>query len=134
MENVELNIGNTKQPLYGGIQPDTIYYLALDDDLDVDDRVIWYGQEIKDQNTEEVYEACVEALEWKNHTIPIKKDMMHLRGSYYRTWTPYPLVVMTGFSIVLTLVNASYPFWMSTFGSEQNETIWVSSPVFHPPS
>ena len=62
MESVESNIGNTKQPLYDGIRPYKIYYSEFYDDLDVDDVVLPYGQDLKDQNTEEVDEAYVEAM------------------------------------------------------------------------
>ena len=52
MDIVESNFGITKQSLYDGICPDKNYHLAFDDDPDVYDVVIPYGQAIKDQNTE----------------------------------------------------------------------------------
>ena len=61
-ESIKSNIGNIKQPLYDGIQPNNIYYLAFDEDPDVDNVVIPYGQEIKYQNREEFDEAYVDAL------------------------------------------------------------------------
>lgn len=39
------------------------------------------------------------------------------------TWRSHPLVVMTRFSISLTLVDAPSNFWIATLGSDQNGTI-----------
>ena len=63
MEILESNIGNIKQPLYDGIQPYNIYYLAFDDYIDIDDMVLPYGQDIKDHKTDEVNKEYVESLE-----------------------------------------------------------------------
>ena len=49
--------------------------------------------------------------------------------SVHNTLMLHLLVVITGFSMILTVVNASYPFWMYTLGSEQNETVSYSRPV-----
>ena len=49
MERVDSNIGNTKQPLYDGIQTENIYYLMFEDDPNDDDVFLPYGQEIIDQ-------------------------------------------------------------------------------------
>ena len=62
-ESIKSNIGNIKQPLYDGIQPNNIYYLAFDDYIDIDDMVLPYGQDIKDHKTDEVNKEYVESLE-----------------------------------------------------------------------
>ena len=50
MECAESNNGNTKQPLYDGIQMNKIYYYVFDDYQYVDGAALQYGQEINDQN------------------------------------------------------------------------------------
>ena len=50
MESVESKFCNIKQPLYEGIRLDNIFYLEFDDNPDVNNMVLPYGQEIKDQN------------------------------------------------------------------------------------
>ena len=63
MESIKSNIGNIKQPLYDGIQADNIYYSDFDDDPDINDMVLPYGQEINDQKIEEVSESYAEAMD-----------------------------------------------------------------------
>ena len=52
----------------------------FDDDPDVDDVVLPHGQDIKDQNTEEVDDAYVEALEEYigNYTVVPEKDYISI--------------------------------------------------------
>ena len=76
MECAESNNGNTKQPLYDGIQMNKIYYYVFDDYQYVDGAALQYGQEINDQNTEVFYEAYVEDLDKYigNHVMEPSKD------------------------------------------------------------
>jgi hypothetical protein len=62
-DSVESKIGNYKQPLFNIHIPKGIYYNAFGDDMDADDNVLPYGDELVDQKTSEVNEAYLEALD-----------------------------------------------------------------------
>ena len=49
MERVEGKIGNYKQPLFDGMEPDTLYYNDFGDTGDAEDSVLPYGGYIQDQ-------------------------------------------------------------------------------------
>lgn len=61
--NVEERIGNHRQAAYDGNNPGHIYYTAFQDDVDLEDNVLPYGDEIIDANEMEVSEAYQEALD-----------------------------------------------------------------------
>ena len=62
MERVEAKIGNAKQPLFDGSDPDRVYYSAFGDTNNADVNILTYGEEIQYQKEFEVKEACIEAL------------------------------------------------------------------------
>ena len=45
MERVEAKIGNAKQPLFDGMEPDRVYYSAFGDTDNTDENVLPYGEE-----------------------------------------------------------------------------------------
>ena len=46
MMTVESKMGNSKRALFDGTKPDAIHLSAFDDERDVDDNVLLYGEEI----------------------------------------------------------------------------------------
>ena len=46
MMNVESKMGNSKRALFDGTKSDAIHLSAFDDERDVDDNVLLYGEEI----------------------------------------------------------------------------------------
>jgi hypothetical protein len=63
MDKVEEKIGNHKLPIYDGANPMSIYYSAFQDDIDLDDNVLPYGDELIDAKEIEANEAYLEALD-----------------------------------------------------------------------
>ena len=57
MELVEAKIGNAKEPLFDGMNPDIVYYNAFGDNGNADNKVLPYGEESQDHNEVEVNEA-----------------------------------------------------------------------------
>ena len=62
MEHVEAKIVNAKEPLFGGTDPDRLYYSDFRDTDDADDTVLPYGEDIEYQKEVEVNEAYFEEL------------------------------------------------------------------------
>ena len=48
MERVEDKIGNSKQPLFGGTDPERVYYSDFEETDDADDNILTYGEDILD--------------------------------------------------------------------------------------
>ena len=63
MERVEAKIGNSNQPLFGGTDPDRVYYSAFGDTRDADKNLLPCGEDIQDQKEVEVNEDYIEALD-----------------------------------------------------------------------
>ena len=63
MERVEANIGNSKQPLFDGTDPDRVYYSTFWYTKNSDNNVLTYGEEIQDQKEVEVNKAYIEGLD-----------------------------------------------------------------------
>ena len=63
MECVEAKIGNSKQPLSDGTDPDRVYYSYFGDTNYDDNNVSHYGEDIQDQNYFEVNKDYIEALD-----------------------------------------------------------------------
>ena len=64
MERVEAKIGNAKQPLFDGSDPDRVYYSAFGDTNNSDVNILTYGEEIQYQKEVEVNKAYIGALDY----------------------------------------------------------------------
>ena len=62
IKRVEAKFGNSKQPLFDGMDPDRVYYSSFGDTEDTDNNVLPYGEDIQYQKEVEVNEAYIEAL------------------------------------------------------------------------
>ena len=60
---VEDKIGDSKQPLFDGMDPEIVYYSAFGDAGNSENNVLPYGEEIQDQKEVEVNKAYIEALD-----------------------------------------------------------------------
>ena len=63
MECVEAQIGNSKQPLFGGTDPDRLYYSSFGDTNDADKNLLNYGEDIQYHKEFEFNKAYIEALD-----------------------------------------------------------------------
>ena len=62
MERVEAKIGNAKQPLFDGTDPERVYYSAFGEIDDADNNVLPYGEQIQEQKEVEVNQSHIESL------------------------------------------------------------------------
>ena len=60
---MEAKIGNAKQLLFDGMDPDRVYYSDFGDTKDSDDNVLPYGEEIQYQKEIEVNKAYIKVLD-----------------------------------------------------------------------
>ena len=77
LELVEISIGNDKQPLFDGADPDILYYSDFGDTNDAYNNVLPYGEDIQDQKMVEVNKAYIEQLYY------YIEDKLVIQGKYY---------------------------------------------------